>query len=714
MKKTYVTFILTCVACLTIQAQLTKGNFNNMMRNDFNPGYHANDNGNRWNEINTDSTQSNSKDIPEGIYVWKLNTRFGLTIPAVIDTLHHAFPNESFTEGMKGEYLTTGNLGSPRMSRYLKDNQSASFSPQFIFQKPYDFFVKPIADHLYTNTKSPFTNITYHECGDKEHGEDRIKAFFATNAGKKLGLGFNLDYLYGRGYYQSQNTAHFKGAIYSSYIDTYYTAHFLYQLHYLKTAENGGLEDDRYLTEPESFSTTYETWDMPTNLKKTWNKMNINEMLFSQRILIGRNKVVTPDTIGYDSITKTPILAEIDSTKLNVHGADAPFTLVHTFNLNHNDRLFLSNLRTNEISPVFFKDYYLPCDSANDETKNISVKNTLAFELNEGWKKWLKMGARVFVAHEYQKFTLPSSLTTSSNFHYNYFSVGAQLMRQKGKVFDYDLMGEIRNRDGKEWGEFNVRFDGFAKLPLKKDSLNIHVYGQILNETPSFYFRHYHARNAWWDNEHYNNQTSLRLGAKLSYKRTSLTLHAEQVNDLVYFQETLTESRSINDIPNAYLHSVGSNQNGKPVQRLQATLNNWMNWGILNWENEITFQTTSDKSLLPLPAFNLYSNLFLKFKIAKVLNSELGTDVRFFTRYEAPIYSPIIGQYVIQDQAHLNKVGGYPIVNLYANFHLKRTRFYIMASHINASDNKDHAFNLPHYPMNGRVIRFGLSWNFIN
>jgi hypothetical protein len=150
------------------------------------------------------------------------------------------------------------------------------------------------------------------------------------------------------------------------------------------------------------------------------------------------------------------------------------------------------------------------------------------------------------------------------------------------------------------------------------------------------------------------------------------------------------------------------------VQRLQATLTNWLNWGILNWENEITFQATSDKSLLPVPALNVYSNLFLKFKIAKVLNTEIGSDVSFFTRYQAPVYSPIIGQYVIQDQSKINKLGGYPIVNLYANFHLKRTRFYIMASHINSSDNKKYAFHLPHYPMNERVIRFGVSWNFIN
>jgi hypothetical protein len=63
---------------------------------------------------------------------------------------------------------------------------------------------------------------------------------------------------------------------------------------------------------------------------------------------------------------------------------------------------------------------------------------------------------------------------------------------------------------------------------------------------------------------------------------------------------------------------------------------------------------------------------------------------------------------------YAEKVGGYPIINVYANMHLKRTRFYIMASHINASERQRKAFELPHYPMNGMTIHLGVSWNFIN
>lgn len=114
-----------------------------------------------------------------------------------------------------------------------------------------------------------------------------------------------------------------------------------------------------------------------------------------------------------------------------------------------------------------------------------------------------------------------------------------------------------------------------------------------------------------------------------------------------------------------------------------------------------------------MPLLNVYTNLYLKFKLAKVLSVDLGGDARYFTEYEAPEYSAAIGQYTVQDNGSNNvKVGNYPIINVYANMHLKQTRFFIMMSHVNSG--KGNYFLTPHHPLNTRVLRFGLSWNFFN
>jgi hypothetical protein len=67
-----------------------------------------------------------------------------------------------------------------------------------------------------------------------------------------------------------------------------------------------------------------------------------------------------------------------------------------------------------------------------------------------------------------------------------------------------------------------------------------------------------------------------------------------------------------------------------------------------------------------------------------------------------------------QPSAEKIKVGNYPIIDVYANFHLKHTRFYVMYSHINYSNDGSKSFRAPHYPANPGMLKLGLSWNFFN
>jgi hypothetical protein len=119
--------------------------------------------------------------------------------------------------------------------------------------------------------------------------------------------------------------------------------------------------------------------------------------------------------------------------------------------------------------------------------------------------------------------------------------------------------------------------------------------------------------------------------------------------------------------------------------------------------------------VLCLPKLNVFSNLYLKFKIARVLSTELGANVTYFTEYDAPDYLPYIGQFAVQKNADCRvKLGAYPYVDVYANFHLKRARFFVAMSHVNTGSGNKMYFLTPHYPMNSRTLRFGVSWNFFN
>ena len=670
-----------------------------------------------------DNDSTEKEDVPTGFYMWNIDERFGDIHPTTPDTLLHGFQNSNFTEGSTFRYNTLGNLGSPRQSRIFYDRWEKGGGNQFIFERPYDFFIQQPGNLVFTNTKSPITNITYQKCGNKTNGEDRINAIFAVNAGKKLGMGFRLDYLYGRGYYPSQSTSQFGGTVFASYLDERYKMHLAYSANHLKTAENGGLESDLYITDPQSFPEKYGTADMPTRLSKTWNRMNVNYLYFTQRYDVGflrytdsdgnvvkresRNRLNLPGVeVQADSTT-----AQADSTNTDSVALKSTFVPVagflHTLRVDHNNRRLVSNALLDN----YFADYYLPGDTANDFTKNIYVTNTLAFELREGFNRWVKSGMRLFARHEFNRFTLPNENKIATAYSYNYFTVGAQLMKQQGKIFHYNVLGELRTT-GSDWGEFNVEGNLSFNIPLRRDSLLIKAEGYIRNESPMFYYNHYHGRNAWWDND-FKKVMRSRIGGTLRYRDTRLNVFVETLQNYLYFQEKQTPYTSAAGIPLAHF-GVSPQQHNKNIQLIGATLRQDFHWGIFNWENELTYQATSDKDVLPLPAFNAYTNVYLGFKIAKVLTTEIGADMRYFTRYYAPAYSPMVGQFCVQDAEQRVKIGNYPFINVYANLHLRNFRFYVMGSHINRSSKGGNYFITPHYPANGLVIRFGLSWNFYN
>ena len=64
------------------------------------------------------------------------------------------------------------------------------------------------------------------------------------------------------------------------------------------------------------------------------------------------------------------------------------------------------------------------------------------------------------------------------------------------------------------------------------------------------------------------------------------------------------------------------------IQVLSATLKQDFRLGILHLDNEVTWQKSSNETVLPLPQLSLYHNLYLLAKIAKkVLTVQLGADV---------------------------------------------------------------------------------------
>ena len=168
-----------------------------------------------FNPHNNDTTKKN-KEVPKGMKVWTVDRRLGERIKAEIDTMPHLYPHSTLGTGITGEYNNLGNNYTARQSRIFANRPLAS---QFIFTDVYSQVLRSPDEWHFTNTLSPITNLSYDKCGDKTTGQDHLDARFAANFGKRLGIGFDIDYLYSVGYFQNQNNSHFCTNIFTSYFD---------------------------------------------------------------------------------------------------------------------------------------------------------------------------------------------------------------------------------------------------------------------------------------------------------------------------------------------------------------------------------------------------------------------------------------------------------------------------------------------------------------
>ena len=786
--KNIITLLLLLVCTTTIvQAQTynqldDSGNFT--QRNEY---------GNNSNfKPNSNDTTSKNKEVPYGVRFWTIDRRFGDIRPTIPDTLHHLFQNTIYNTGVYGEYNTIGNNYTARQSRIFIDRPYMS---TFFFTDAYSYTTKEPDQFQFMNTLSPYTNITYDNCGDQQHGEDHIDAKFGVNVNKNMGFGFDLDYHYGMGYYDNQSTAHFRSTIYTYYTGDRYQMHFLGTLYHRKAAENGGIVDDDYITHPEAQQEQYTEDEIPTVLSQNWNRNNSQHIFFSHRYNVGFYKKVPmteaeikarefaeksakqkeerenkgkkiqsvsegrkggtiadkqpsgrPDDAkimgDQPDIAKTDIANDstrikvdtdekMDSLKAaaekeaeedkNMKKVFVPVTsFIHTLELNNHDRIYQAYQTPDDYYANTYYDmndeHAYSEDSIYDNTKYLYVKNTLALALLEGFNKYMKAGLKGFVSFAMENCKMPVLNSDSTGYMMNKWTdhalnVGGQLSRHEGNTFHFNLSAEI-GLTGINSGGIAVDFDTDLNFRLLGDTVTLAANAYFHRMVPQSFQKSYHSKHLWWD-QSLDNETRTHIEGNFNYQKTDTRLRVaiDEIQNYTYFGM----SYELDAQKNRTGLTGGVYQESGNINVLTAQLMQNFRLGPLNWENVVTYQNSSNKEVLPLPTLNIFSNLFLKFKIARVLDVELGGCATYFTKYDAPDYLPQIAQFAIQENPDSRiELGGYPFIDVYANFQLKRARFFIAMSHINAGSGSKMQFLTPHYPMNNRTFRMGVSWTFIN
>jgi hypothetical protein len=640
------------------------------------------------------ASQDSTKKDSLGIIAYRLTDKLGTPYIAPMDTSWTNFYNRSQVEGYGTAIGYLGNTGSPAQSKIFSERKEER---DFIFEDAFDYYRTTPENALFYNTKAPYTDLSYTKAGANINREERLKGVMTMNFGPKINIGGDIDYIYSRGYYNSLTAKLLSYRMFGSYNSDKYSIYA-----YLDNAnnvvhENGGITDDRYITNPGVFTDgkrDVESKDIPVRYTNTWNRVRGKRYFLTHRYNLGYYKEVEVNPA--DTLAESEVFVPVSS-------------IIHTLDYSDNRRRFVSH--DAGIDTTFTNTYIN--GAPNDTTSSWSIKNTLGLAMREGFKDWAKFGLTAFATFEKRQFTQMDSTVVSSpdsvlaakqtNFTFNRNSlihdeysltIGAELARREGKILTYNARGELAIL-GDDIGEFKIEGDLQTNFKLFKKHASVSANGYVKNVRPAYYQRSFHSKFFWWDND-FKNMQRVYVGGdiKLASTRTHISGGVESIQNFLYF--------NTQGLPQ---------QTDKNLQVLTLRLKQNFVYRALNWENDIVYQASSDQKALPLPDLSVYSNLYVKFKIAKVLNLQLGVDAHYQTSYYAPYYQPATMQFQTQDQV---KVGNYPLINAYANVMLKQARFYVMMYNVSDYFVSPNYFSLAHYPLNPTIFKMGVCVLFNN
>lgn len=658
---------------------------------------------------------------------WQLPSATGIADTILFrDTLMLNYPMRDVENNYSLSSAFNGNcLVSPLQARIYFDRLE---TVDDIFATAYQPYVYSPADVRFFNTTTPYSEIAYKKGFTTYREENEINLLLTGNINRRLNLGMQMNYLNAVGHYNNQAGQDYNGSVWGSYNGNHYSMQAAFAWSKLSHYDNGGLQNTADLDGP------LEPEDLPVRL---------NAMV-GYRYLTGflnHYYSITVEREHHDSIEVRNEEGKWEK-KDTIRIKYVPVTTFrHVFETTNSNRRYIEKTAQQNFYGVngFGNAYLRNPKRTNDSTDVLTIRNTLSVTFEEEFNRILKFGATVYAINECQRhlFKTGDNNTTLSNsplegennkspfkggleglptgaqlmgdttYRYQWTNntfVGGALYKNRGKWVHYGFDGDVCVA-GYKLGEFQVNGHVDGYFPVGKDTMYINARAFVKNETPSLYLNHYESNHFRWEND-FQKTYRFYVGGDIAYPtkwvKPKVEIGFENLTRYIYFD-------AADGLPKQYDGNI---------QLLMANVQCHLTTPWVNLENHVVYQmSTSD--YLPLPAVTLYHNLYYHGSWArKAMDAQIGVDMRFFTKYAAPVFNPATSQFGVQTGEQKVQVGNYPILNVYANFYVRsiHLRFFAQYTHFNHLFMKStpNYYAMPSYPMNPDVFRAGLAWHFYN
>lgn len=541
---------------------------------------------------------------------------------------------------------------------------------QFTLAQPYYSYMFNTDGVRFYNVKQPFTQLSYYTQGQKQYAEDNFTAIHAQNISPSTG--FNIEYKSRgtRGYYTWQGTRDKSLSLALNHTGKKYTAHAGYVYNGFDIKENGGIVNDRDVTD-----TIYE---IPANIPVSLN---------DARVRIRSNTFYLVESYAF------PLRKLADS--IYTIADKSTITFGHSFEFSRFSRRYKD---TKAQSGDYYENWYFDQSSTYDSIFETSLSNKVFMQL-QPWDRdailgVIDAGMGVDNASYYQNFPSYKTERQQKESQTYYYAYGAMKGKYKkylswGADLKYHPFGE-RSQDMEIGG--NVIISAYMK---KNRPITLKGEFRYAKTTPSFWSDYYYSNHFKWDNS-FKQESDSRIEVSLNIPSVGLEVKASQgvLSDKIYYdQECLPKQHDgIVSVTSLYLRED-------------------VKIGGLHLNHRVLLQGSNNQDVIPVPAFSAYITYLYQFNVVKdVLKVQLGIDGRYNTKYWAFGFNPAVGQIYNQQE---RKLGGYPMMDAFVSAKWKRMRILLKMSHINEDmfGSRDY-FTMLHYPLNKRAFKIGISWGF--
>ncbi len=660
--------------------------------------------------------QDEDQDTSAVVNAWTLSGNYLETLPYEVDTLLYFFQlqNPVYKISRSNAYL--GNFGSSAVSNILTKRWDEH---ELLFITPYLPYMSRAFNTVYFNTKKPFTRLSYTSAGPRKNREETLEVLHTQNITPffNAGIKYNLISAHGQYAYQKVQDHGFK--FFTSYTGRPYSIHANFNINKLTVQENGGVVDDRFVSD-----TTFDmTRNIPVNFGGSGSSTpepdarttvrNINLMLVQQLdfsllgqssdsvIVLSTDKKFRPSIVHafqferiariYDHIDQTPndedsfsALDYYRNIYINPNMTKDSLFLQKIHNsLKIDLKGVLGNQRVGGFSAgasqeMLWYGFHTPGDTSfNYQTDTTGLK--------EFFTPYLQNGGDTLFDVDFTKYLTDIYFTSEI-----YGVVGDQVnARAYGRFYPagYKAGNYMLGVD------FNKRFGSAGK------GFRLTLKGKQQNDKPNYLLDNYYSNHFIWKKNNFRNIHSNHLSAGIEVLPFAFEgkFHYNLIKNHVYFDCLALPQ-----------------QTTAPVNVLTIEASKVFKFWWVTSHNKLYYQHSTNPAVLPLPEFvyfnSTYIDKLIKFKLTggqiRVL---LGFDLYYNTAFYAPAYMPATGTFYNQQE---KKLGNYPYIDVFLNLRLKRTRFFVKMEHVNYMLNPPEYYTVLNYPMNIRVFKWGLSWTF--